>query len=155
VRNFLVQSSIASSLTSLRGLLRTMLMGAVAPFREAGYFRNAQAPLTAFGALSSPARLVLLAEQTADYERGDRARVLRLLRRCIIGTTVAMLVVVPIGWVLMPWLMQVAYTREFRDHATDAARIVLIVGALQLIYGWSKTLPVTVGRPGLRIVTHA
>jgi O-antigen/teichoic acid export membrane protein len=155
LRNFVVQSTVASSLTSLRAVLGTMLMGAVAPFRQAGYFRNAQAPLTAFGALSSPARLVLLAEQTSDYERGDRARVLRLLRRYIVGTTLAMLVVVPVGWVLMPWLMQVAYTREFRVHATDAARIVLIVGALQLIYGWSKTLPVTVGRPGLRIVTHA
>ena len=155
VRNFLVQSSVASSLTSLRGLLGTMLMGAVAPFRQAGYFRNAQAPLTAFGALSSPARLVLLAEQTADYERGDRARVLSLLKRYIVGTTLLMIVVVPVGWVLMPWLMQVVYTREFRVHATDAARIVLVVGALQLIYGWSKTLPVTVGRPGLRIVTHA
>jgi O-antigen/teichoic acid export membrane protein len=154
LRNFVVQSTVASSLTSLRAVLGTMLMGAVAPFRQAGYFRNAQAPLTAFGALSSPARLVLLAEQTSDYERGDRARVISLLRRYIIGTTVAMLVVVPVGWVLMPWLMQVAYTREFRLHATDAARIVLVVGALQLIYGWSKTLPVTVGRPGLRIVTH-
>jgi O-antigen/teichoic acid export membrane protein len=155
LRSFVVQSTVASSLTSLRAVLGTMIMGAVAPFREAGYFRNAQAPLTAFGALSSPARLVLLAEQTSDYERGDRARVLRLLRRYIAGTTVAMLVVVPVGWVLMPWFMQVAYTREFRVHATDAARIVLIVGALQLVYGWTKTLPVTVGRPGLRIVTHA
>ena len=155
VRSFVFQSSVASSLTSLRGLLGTMLIGALAPFRQAGYFRNAQAPLTAFGALSSPARLVLLAEQTADYERGDRARVLRLLRRYIVGTTLLMLVVVPIGWVLMPWLMQVVYSHEFRVHATDAARIVLIVGALQIIFGWSKTLPVTIGRPGLRILTHA
>src|SRR6476646_3674067 len=155
LRNFVVQSTVASSLTSLRALLGTMLIGAVAPFRQAGYFRNAQAPLTAFGALSSPARLVLLAEQTADYERGDRARVLRLLKRYIVGTTLAMLVVVPVGWVLTPWLMEVAYSEEFRIHATDAARIVLIVGALQLVYGWTKTLPVTVGRPGLRILTHA
>jgi O-antigen/teichoic acid export membrane protein len=155
VRMFVVQSTVASSLTSLRGILGTMLMGSLAPFREAGYFRNAQAPLTGFGALSSPARLVLLAEQTADYERGDRARVLRLLRRYIVGTTGSMLVVVPVAWVLMPWLMQVVYTKEFREHATDAARIVLIVGALQLVFGWTKTLPVTIGRPGLRILTHA
>ena len=154
VRTFVVQSTVASSLTSLRGVLGTMLMGAVAPFKQAGYFRNAQAPLTAFGALSSPARLVLLAEQTADYERGDRARVIRLLRRYIIGMTLAMVVVVPFAWILMPWLMQVAYSREFRQHATDAARVVLIVGALQLVFGWTKTLPVTIGRPALRIVTH-
>jgi O-antigen/teichoic acid export membrane protein len=155
IRAFVVQSTVASSLTSLRGLLGTMLMGAVAPFRQAGYFRNAQAPLTAFGAISSPARLMLLAEQTADYERGDRERVLRLLRRYILGTTTLMAVIVPVGWVLMPWLMQVVYTHEYRVHATDAARLVLLVGALQFVYGWSKTLPVTIGRPGLRVLTHA
>jgi len=155
VRNFLFQSTVATSLTSLRGVLGTMLMGVVAPFKQAAYFRNAQAPLTAFGALSSPARLVLLAEQTADYERGERERVIRVLLRYIAGTTLLMLVVVPVGWFLMPWLMQIVYTKDFREHATTAARIVLFVGALQLIFGWSKTLPVTIGRPGLRIWTHA
>lgn len=154
VRNFVVQSTVASSLTSARGILGTMLIGVVAPFRQAAYFRNAQAPLTAFGALSAPARLVLLAEQTSDYERGDRARVLRLLKRYIVGTTVGMAVLVPVGWVLMPWLMGIVYGRVYRVHAADAGRLVLLTGALQLIYGWSKTLPVTVGRPGLRIVTH-
>ncbi|HZQ16245.1 MAG TPA: lipopolysaccharide biosynthesis protein [Gaiellaceae bacterium] len=154
VRNFVVQSTVASSVTSARGILGTMLIGVVAPFRQAAYFRNAQAPLTAFGALSAPARLVLLAEQTSDFERGDRARVLRMLRRYIAGTTVAMAVAVPAGWVLMPWLMGVVYGRVYRVHAADAGRLVLVTGALQLIYGWSKTLPVTIGRPGLRIVTH-
>ena len=155
VRSFVVQSTVASSLTSARGVLGTMLIGAVAPFRQAAYFRNAQAPLTAFNALSAPARIILLAEQTADYERGDRARVLRLLRRYIAGTTVAMAVLVPVGWLLMPWLMGVVYGPVYRVHAADAGRLVLLTGALQLIYGWSKSLPVTIGRPGLRIVTHA
>jgi len=155
VRTFVVQSTIASSLTSARGILGTMLIGIVAPFQQAAYFRNAQAPLTAFGALSAPARLVLLAEQTADYERGDRARVLRLLRRYIGSTTLLMIVVVPIGWWLMPWLMGLLYGPDYREHAADAGRLVLLVGALQLVYGWSKTLPVTIGRPALRIVTHA
>lgn len=155
VRTFVLQSTIASSLTSARGVLGTMLIGIVAPFQQAAYFRNAQAPLTAFGALSAPARLVLLAEQTADYERGDRARVLRLLKRYIGSTTLLMIVVVPFGWWLMPWLMGLLYGPEYREHAADAGRLVLLVGALQLVYGWSKTLPVTIGRPALRIYTHA
>jgi O-antigen/teichoic acid export membrane protein len=154
VRSFVVQSTVASSLTSLRAVLGTMLMGAVAPVVQAGYFRNAQAPLTAFGALSSPARLVLLAEQTSDYERGDRERVLRLLKRYIVGTAAAMVVVVPVLWLVMPWFMGTVYGNAYRLHASDAARIVLVVAALQLVFGWTKTLPVTIGRPGLRILTH-
>lgn len=155
LRRFVVSSTAATSLTSGRSLLGTWLIGAIAPIKQAGYFRNAQAPLTAFAALSSPARLVLLAEQTADYERGNRDRVRRLLVRYIVFSTVLMCVVVPAGWFLMPWAMQVAYNHDFRVHATTAGRIVLFVGALQLISGFSKTLPVALGRPNLRVVSHA
>jgi O-antigen/teichoic acid export membrane protein len=36
----------------------------------------------------------------------------------------------------------------------NAARIVLAAAAIQFAIGWTKTLPVTIGRPRLRIVTH-
>jgi len=155
LRRFVVSSTAATSLTSGRATLGTWLIGAIAPFRQAAYFRNAQAPLTALAAISSPARLVLLAEQTADYERGHRDRVRRLLRRYIVFSALLMCVVVPVGWFLMPWAMQVAYSHDFRAHATQAGRIVLFVGALQFVSGFSKTLPVSIGRPNLRVVSHA
>lgn len=155
LRRFVFSSTVASSLTSARALLGTMLIGIVSPLQQAAYFRNAQAPLTAFGAISSPARLMLLAEQTADYERGHRDRVRRMLRRYIGGTTLLMLVAVPVGWLLMPWAMGLAYGHVYRVHATDAGRVILLVGALQLVFGFSKTLPVSVGRPNLRVVSHA
>jgi len=155
LRGFIISSSAATSLTSGRATLGTWLIGAIAPFKQAAYFRNAQAPLTALSAISSPARLVLLAEQTADYERGHRDRVRRLLKRYILFSTLVMLVVVPVGWFLMPWAMEVAYNKDFREHATTAGRIVLFVGALQFISGFSKTLPVSLGRPNLRVVSHA
>jgi O-antigen/teichoic acid export membrane protein len=154
LRNFVVSSSVATSLTSGRSTLGTWLIGAISPLKQAGYFRNAQAPLTALSAISSPARLVLLAEQTADYERGRRDRVRRLLRRYIAASALLMVVAVPIGWFLMPWAMQIAYGHDFRVHATTAGRIVLLVGALQFVSGFSKTLPVTIGRPNLRVWSH-
>jgi len=155
LRRFVISSTAATSLTSGRATLGTWLIGAIAPFKQAAYFRNAQAPLTALSAISSPARLVLLAEQTADYERGHRDRVRRLLWRYILFSTVVMLVVVPVGWFLMPWAMEIAYNKDFRRHATEAGRIVLFVGALQFISGFSKTLPVALGRPNLRVTSHA
>jgi O-antigen/teichoic acid export membrane protein len=97
---------------------------------------------------------VLLAEQTSDYERGDRERVIRLLKRYIASTAASMVVVVPVLWVIMPWFMGTVYGEAYRLHATDAARIVVVVAALQFVFGWTKTLPVTIGRPGLRILTH-
>jgi O-antigen/teichoic acid export membrane protein len=153
LRRFIISSSAATSLTSGRATLGTWLIGAIAPFWQAAYFRNAQAPLTAMAAISSPARLVLLAEQTADYERGHRDRVRRLLKRYILFSALVMCVAVPVGWFLMPYVMAI-YGHRFRLHATTAARVVLFVGALQFVSGFSKTLPVSIGRPNLRVISH-
>jgi O-antigen/teichoic acid export membrane protein len=154
LRRFVLSSTAATSLTSGRGTLGTWLIGAITSPAQAGYFRNAQAPLTAFAAISSPARLMMLAEQTADYERGHRDRVRRLLRRYIAVSAALMIVLVPLGWLLMPWAMGIAYGHDYRVHATAAGRVILLVGALQFISGFSKTLPVSIGRPNLRVISH-
>jgi len=153
VRRFVVSSTIASSLSTARATLGTALMPTVAPIEQAGYFRNAQAPATGFSALSSPARLVLLTEQTRDFEAGRHVQMYAMLRRYIVWTTLLMIAVVPLLWWLMPWVMGI-YGHAYRAHATDAARLILIAAALQLIWGWTKSFPVSIGRPGLRILAH-
>ena len=37
---------------------------------------------------------------------------------------------------------------------TDAARIILVAAAIQLVFGWAKSFPTTIGRPRLRILAH-
>ena len=122
----------------------------MAPIDQAAYFRNAQAPATGLAALSAPARLVLLTEQTRDFEAGRHAAMYSMLRRYILGAAAVMVVAVPVLWLLMPWLMQIAFGADYREHATTAARLVLIAAALQFIWGWTKSFPVSIGRPGLR-----
>ena len=38
--------------------------------------------------------------------------------------------------------------------ATDAARVMLFAAAVQLVFGWTKSFPVSIGRPNLRILAH-
>jgi O-antigen/teichoic acid export membrane protein len=155
LRGFLLSSTLASSLDSARGTLGTSLVPTVAPIVEAGYFRNAQAPATGFAALSGPVRLVMLTEQTRDFEAGRRERVMRMLNRYVAGTAALMVVAVPILWIVMPWLIGLAYGPDFRAHATDAARLVLVAAALRLVWGWTKSFPVSIGRPGLRVIVQS
>ncbi len=155
LRSFLVSSTLASSLDSARGTLGTSLVPVVAPIVQAGYFRNAQAPATGFAALSGPARLVMLTEQTRDFEAGRHDRVLQMLRRYVTGTGLLMVVAVPILWIVMPYLIGLFYGPDFRAHATDAARLVLVAAALRLIWGWTKSFPVSIGRPGLRVIVQS
>ena len=155
LRSFLVSSTLASSLDSARLTLGTSLVPVVAPIVETGYFRNAQAPATGLAALSAPARLVMLTEQTRDFEAGKHDRVLAMHRRYVRSTGALMVVVVPVMWIVMPFLIGLAYGPSFRANATDAARLVLVAAALQLVWGWTKSFPVSIGRPGLRVYTQA
>ncbi len=149
---FVLQSSAGTGLVSLRGWIAPLLLGVVAGVRQVGLFRAAQAPQQGLAALSSPVRLILLTEQTRDWERGRPEAVLAGVRRYVVGATALMaLAVVPL-WLLMPALIELVlpdYTA-----ATDAARIIMLAGALQLVFGWTKSFPVSIGRPNLRIVAH-
>jgi O-antigen/teichoic acid export membrane protein len=155
LRSFLISSTVVSSLVSARATLGTALLPMVSPIVQAGYFRNAQAPATGLAALSGPARLVLLTEQTRDFEAGRHDRMYAMLRGYITRAAALMVVAVPVLWWLMPYFMGLAYGSEFRAHATDPARIVLVAAALQFVFAWTKSFPVSIGRPGMRIIAHS
>jgi O-antigen/teichoic acid export membrane protein len=155
LRSFFFASTVASSLDSARGTLGTSLVPTVAPIRQAAFFDNALAPDTGLAAVSAPVRMVLLTEQTRDFEAGRFDLVVRMLRRYIAVSGVLMVVAVPILWVLMPFLLGLAYGPPYRHHATEAARLILIAAALRLVWGWTKSFPVSIGRPNLRIVAQS
>ncbi|MDW8338719.1 MAG: lipopolysaccharide biosynthesis protein [Thermoleophilia bacterium] len=153
IRSFVLQSSVATGVVSLRGTLVPILLGVVAGPTEVGLFRIAQAPLQGLTAASSPARLVLLTEQTRDWEQGLRGRVLAGLRSYTRWAGALMLVAVPVFFVAMPWLVRVVFGAEY-EGAVTAARVVLLAAAVHFTLGWTKSFPVTIGRPRLRILTH-
>lgn len=149
-RSFVIRSSLGSLLSPMRGLLGTLLLGVVTGPQQVAYFRVGQVPESAFASLSAPARLVLLSEQTEHVERGRGDRAYRMLRRYSIGAGMLMLVVVPPLALLMPTLIELFYGKEALP-ALDAARLFLIVATIQVVWGWSKSFPVSIGRPELRL----
>jgi O-antigen/teichoic acid export membrane protein len=153
IRSFVIQSSIATGVISLRTTLVPLVLGVVAGPTQVGLFRIAQTPQTGLAAASSPARLMLLTEQTRDWEKGERSRVLGGVRSYTRWAGALMVVAVPIFFVAMPWLVRVVFGSEY-DGAVTAARVVLLSAAVHFALGWTKSLPVTIGRPRLRIVTH-
>lgn len=153
VRRFVLQSSIGTGIDSARGMLAPLVLGVVATTPQVAWFRAAQAPQAGFATLSAPVRLILLTEQTRDVERGDVARIGWMLRRYVTGATGLMLLLVPLLLWLMPDLIAFVYPDSFAP-AVDAARLVLLAAAVQVVFGWTKSFPVSIGRPSLRIVAH-
>ncbi len=150
--SFVLQSSAATGMVSLRNALAPLLLGIAASPTQVGLFRIAQAPQTGFNAASGPVRLILLTEQTRDWERGRVERVLAGVRRYALIAFVLGLVLVPLFYWLMPNLIESVFGARYLP-ATDAARIILFAAAIQLSVGWAKSFPVSIGRPGLRLLT--
>ena len=153
VVSFVLQSSVGTGVISLRTTLVPIMLGIVAGPIQVGLFRIAQTPQTGLAAASSPARLVLLTDQTRAWERGRQGSVLAGVRTYTLVAAGLMAFAVPILLLAMPRLVELVFGKEY-SGGVDAARIVLIAAAIQFALGWSKSLPVTIGRPRLRIVTH-
>jgi O-antigen/teichoic acid export membrane protein len=153
ILRFVLQSSVATGILAGRGALTPLLLGIVASPVQVGYFRVAQAPQAGFTALTSPVRLILLTEQTRDWEAGAAHVVFEGIRRYTVGAAALMAVIVPPVYIFMPDLLRIFYGQDYVG-ATDAARLMLLSAAVLVVSGWSKSFPVSIGRPGLRILAH-
>jgi O-antigen/teichoic acid export membrane protein len=153
ILRFVLQSSVGTGILSLRGWIAPLLLGLVRTPGHVAWFRAAQAPQQGFGALSSPVRLIMLTEQTRDWERGQSDVVMAGVKRYVFVATAIMAVALAPLMLLMPWLVRVFLKPDFLP-AVPAARIMLVAAAIQLVFGWTKSFPVSIGRPGLRIVAH-
>ena len=148
VVSFVVQSSVGTGVISLRTTLVPLVLGIVAGPTQVGLFRVAQTPQTGLVAASSPARLMLLTDQTRAWERGNRSGVLDGVRTYTLVAAGLMVVAVPLAVWAMPWLIELVFGAEYLG-AVDAARIIVVAAAIQFALGWSKSLPVT-DRPSAR-----
>jgi O-antigen/teichoic acid export membrane protein len=153
VVSFVLHSSAGTGVIALRTTLVPLVLGVVAGPTQVGLFRVAQTPDRALIAASSPARLMLLTDQTHAWERGHERSVLAGVRTYTLVAAALMAAAVPLALWAMPRLVEFVFGAEYLG-AVDAARIILVAAAVQFALGWSKSLPVTIGRPRLRIVTH-
>jgi O-antigen/teichoic acid export membrane protein len=150
---FVVQSSTATGVISLRSGLAPLLLGAVSSTKQTGFFRIAQAPQTMFATLSAPFRMVLLTEQTRDWEQGRQSVVLRGVRRFTLAALVLCVVLVPPVLIWIPDAIRIVNGSRYLG-AVGAARLMVVSAAVQLVVGWSKSFAVSIGRPALRVWTH-
>jgi O-antigen/teichoic acid export membrane protein len=110
-------------------------------------------PQAAFAVVSAPARLILLTEQTRAWERGTRETVFAGIWRYMRGMALLAVVILPPLLVFTPELARLLFSAK-NVGAVDATRIMIVAGALRMVYGWTKSFPVSIGRPALRIWTH-
>jgi O-antigen/teichoic acid export membrane protein len=150
---FVLQSSLATGVISVRNFLTPIALGIATTSTQVAIYNVAKSPQSGFQALSAPARMVLLTEQTRDWEHGRRRAVMRGIRNYSLLAAATMVVAVPLLYAFMPDLIKLIFHAKWLP-ATDAARIFVIAAAVQFLVGWTKSFPVTIGRPGLRILTH-
>ena len=151
---FVLQSSLDTGLISLRTWLAPLTLGIVRNATDMGLFRAAQTPQTGLAVLSAPVRMIMLTDQTRDWERNRPEHVFAGLRRYILGSAAAMVVLLPPLIWATPFLVRLLLGHRYLP-AVDATRLILASAAIQLVFGWTKSFAVTIGRPDLRLVAHA
>src|SRR5262249_25311058 len=72
ILSFVGQSTAATAVISLTAPLSLLVLGRVSTTTEVTYFRAAMSPQQAFAVVSAPARLILLTQQTSDWQRSTR-----------------------------------------------------------------------------------
>jgi O-antigen/teichoic acid export membrane protein len=153
ILSFVGQSTAATAVISLTAPLSLLVLGRVSSTTEVAYYRAAMSPQQAFAVVSAPARLILLTEQTRDWERGTRDAVFAGVSRYMLGMAALAVVILPPLLIFTPELAKLLFSAK-NVGAVDATRIVIVAGALRMVYGWTKSFPVSIGRPALRIWTH-
>src|SRR5919197_404700 len=153
ILSFVAQSSVATAVISLTAPLSLLVLGRVASTRQVAFFRAAMSPQQAFAVVSAPARLILLTEQTRDWEAGTRDVVFGGIGRYMLGMGGVAAVTLPPLLVFTPELARLLFSAK-NEGAVDATRIVIVAGAIRMVYGWTKSFTVSIGRPALRIWTH-
>ena len=146
ILTFVGQSTAATAVISLTAPLSLLVLGRVSTTAEVAYFRAAMSPQQAFAVVSAPARLILLTEQTRAWERGTREAVFDGIRRYMLGMSALAVVILPPLLVFTPELAKLLFSAK-NVGAVDATRIVIVAGALRMVYGWTKSFPVSIGRP--------
>jgi O-antigen/teichoic acid export membrane protein len=147
--SFGIRSSLNTTIASLMGNFVPILLGRLSGSREVGLFAVARLPLTVSSVATAPLRQLLLPDQvwlSASRARKPLADMIKAytLWGLVIGVPAAVA-----GWFLLPWIIGVLYSQDFVS-AVPAARILLLPGLLWLVFGWAKTLPAALGRPGIQ-----
>ena len=150
---FVAQSAAYTGLISVRTWVAPLTLGIVRDARAVGLFRAAQMPQTGFAALSSPLRMILLTEQTRDWEHGRREQVIAGDPPYVAGAAAVR------GDRPRAGALAASLARADRPRAGTCRRFrlrasMLVAAAIQLVFSWTKSFPVTIGRPGLRLVAH-
>ena len=76
------------------------------------------------------------------------------MRRASVAALGLSVVAVPPLYVFMPTLIRWVNGPEYVG-AANAARLFLLAASVQAVVGWTKSFPVSIGRPELRLRTHA
>src|SRR4029079_10775966 len=75
------------------------------------------------------------------------------IQRYMLGMTALAVICLPPLLVFTPELAKLLFSAK-NVGAVDATRIIIVAGGLRMVYGWTKSFPVSIGRPALRIWTH-
>jgi O-antigen/teichoic acid export membrane protein len=148
--SFGLRSAAATTVSGARNGLIPIILGRLAGAETVGFFEVATFPVRAANVAGAPVRLALFPEQARLWSEKNSDELRRSVHAYVRAGLLIGIPAAAVGWLLLPWLIGALYSPGYAA-AAEPARILLLAAVLGLAFGWSKTLPAAVGRPGIRV----
>jgi O-antigen/teichoic acid export membrane protein len=151
VVSYTVQTSLASSAAIGFDLLPLSVLGVLSTASRLAQFRVALAPNRLALSAASPVSGVLFPRLSSHSAASDHGAIRREILGWTTASGVAAVVAGATAWVALPVLLPLVYGHRF-SVAVPAARLLVLAALVRIVTAWSKTFPLAIGRPGLRLL---
>lgn len=148
-RRFAIVSSFSGTWGAVVDSGPVLLLGLTASAEAAGLWRVALAPSRLVSTASSPFVALAQPRLADDLAAGRPNDALKFMRQWVLRTFIATCLLVAIAAVTFPALIPGLYGDNYTQAALPAVLLLAAAGA-RAVTGWSKVLPVALGRPGIR-----
>jgi len=149
--SFAFHTGITASLTALTKNIDVVVLGALRPVEEVGFYRIAHSAASLVAMPVAPVNTVLYPELNEAWSLDNAQRVRHLIRQYVLHAAVITAAIYAALFVCIDWLVRVFYGPEFQPVA-NLVRVLAVGIVLGGVFHWARQATLAKGKPQLATV---
>ena len=149
---FAFYTSVTASIKAVTANVDMLVLGALRPVADVGYFRIARSAASLITMPTSQVSVVIYPELNEAWARGQLARARDLIKRYSLVTLVASSAALLFYVFAAEWLVRLFYGQDYFEAAPLIARLIVLLGVgivLESVFRWVRPATMAQGKPQL------
>ncbi len=152
--SFTFHTGITASLTAVSKNLDVLVLGALRPVEEVGFYRIAYSAAGLVAMPVAPVNTVLYPEMTEAWTMENPQRVKRLIRQYVLHAAAVTAAIYVFLFVTIDWLVRIFYGAKFQPVG-NLVRILAVAVLLGALFHWARQATLAKGQPHLATAYNA